>query len=349
MTYQKDIEEKRPYDTFAQGIFVVKAKNSSFNSDFSGLPRRLPDKNGTIYATDKALKYCIRKYLLDANKGQVFVWRRYDENDMPLDINQNYKIIFKKEIPKRKQKKGSKEEEVPDNKQIIKDLASAIDVRLFGVTYAGETNVSITGSVQLSYGINKFFENIYYNNDILSPYRDLKKEEAEQQTLGNETKTLESHYVYDFMVNPNNLIDDLEFLPENEKKELLLSQRDISNFKEAICKGVSYVNSASKIGCESEFFMYIEMKASKDSETGKIQSHILPLMKDFIKIEKDGNKTKIDLTELFGILKTKYHEYITSIEVYYDNSSTDVVGVINIGNVKPSIQDIVITNNDKKE
>ena len=50
----------KPYNKFAQGIFIVKARNSSFNSDFSGLPRRLPDNTGTIYATDKALKYCVK-------------------------------------------------------------------------------------------------------------------------------------------------------------------------------------------------------------------------------------------------------------------------------------------------
>jgi CRISPR-associated protein Csh2 len=97
-----------PYEKFAQGIFVVKAKNSSFNSDFSGLPRRLPDKSGTIYATDKALKYCIRKYLLDSNKGQVFVWRRYDDKSKPLDIDQNYKAVFKEDLPTREVKKKGK-------------------------------------------------------------------------------------------------------------------------------------------------------------------------------------------------------------------------------------------------
>src|SRR3989338_9852964 len=137
MVHQKDMQENntqknKPYSTFAQGIFIVKAKNSSFNSDFSGLPRRLPDKNGTIYATDKALKYCIRRYLLDDNKEKIFVWRRYDENNVPLDINQNYQKVFGEEIPKRKT--GKKDEEVPDKKKIIQKLASVLDVRLFGVT-----------------------------------------------------------------------------------------------------------------------------------------------------------------------------------------------------------------------
>ena len=42
------------------GCVVVKSINSNYNADFSGQPRTLPD--GTVYATDKALKYAIRNY-----------------------------------------------------------------------------------------------------------------------------------------------------------------------------------------------------------------------------------------------------------------------------------------------
>src|SRR3989344_1102831 len=246
MTNQTRISENKPYQKFAQGIFIVKAKNSSFNSDFSGLPRRLPDQNGTIYATDKALKYCIRKYLHD--KGEkVFVWRRYKDSSNPMNINENLIELFslkeafnkycvEKKTKDEKRTEAAKEyikEKIGDI-DILKKLLSAIDNRLFGVTYAGATNISVTGCVQFSYGVNKMGENIYYNNDILSPYQDVKKSDAEQQTLGNETKTLEAHYVYDFIINPNNLIGDLEFINTEEQKNLLLTEEDIKTFKEAV-------------------------------------------------------------------------------------------------------------------
>lgn len=308
----------KPYKKFAQGIFIVKAKNSSFNSDFSGLPRRLPDNAGTIYATDKALKYCVRKYLED-HSGKIFVWRRYNKESKPLNIDENYKKVFGKETPK-------------GHSEVITSLASAIDVRLFGVTYAGkDMNVSLTGTTQISYGINKFTENLYYNSEILSPYQDVKKSDAKQQTLGNETKTLEAHYVYDFVINPNNLIDDLIFIKDAEREKLLLNEGDIELFKEAMCKGVSYVTSASMVGSESELFMIIEMNS--EEHEGKVKSHIIPLMKELVKVESKDGKTVIDLGEVFKALKNNYKEYIDAVELYYDNNATEVAGGVDGINV----------------
>lgn len=314
--------ENKPYTKFAQGLLIVRAKNSSFNNDFSGLPRRLPDDYGTIYATDKALKYCVRKYLHD--KGEkIFVWRRKDpKTGLPFNIDKNY-IYFFGEIPKKK--KVNKEEEAVDKNTMLMNILSLIDCRLFGFTYAGETNISVTGPVQLSYGINKMNENQFYTNQILSPYQDVKKEEAQQQTIGSETKTLEAHYVYDFIINPNNLISALEFIPEEKSKNLLLQESDVTLFKEAMCKGVSYVTSSSKIGSDSELFMFVEMNANK--KDGKIESHILPLMKDYIKISNNDRKTIIDLESVFTSLNTRYKKYISYIEIYYDNNETEIRGI----------------------
>lgn len=61
------------------GLSIIKSENSNFNSDFTGNPRRLPDENGTIYATDKAYKYAVRRYWVDNNKD-VFVWRSHNKN-----------------------------------------------------------------------------------------------------------------------------------------------------------------------------------------------------------------------------------------------------------------------------
>ncbi len=43
------------------GCVVIKSLNSNYNADFSHQPRTLPD--GTVYATDKALKYTVRNYI----------------------------------------------------------------------------------------------------------------------------------------------------------------------------------------------------------------------------------------------------------------------------------------------
>ena len=75
MDRSKEIDGK--YQRYASGLIIVKSKNSNFNADFTGTPRRLPDADGTIYATDKSLKYCIRKYLKDILKRRVFVNKAY--------------------------------------------------------------------------------------------------------------------------------------------------------------------------------------------------------------------------------------------------------------------------------
>lgn len=301
----------KDFKKFAQGIIIVKAQNSSFNSDFSGLPRRLPNNDGTIYATDKALKYCIRRYLHDKGEN-VFVWRRYNKDGNPCKITENYEQVFGE---KAKTKQG-----------VIAKLASTIDVRLFGATYPeSDKNVSITGTTQISYGVNKFAENLFFNNQIMSPYANSeKKEEAKQQTLGNETKTLEAHYVYDFVINPNNLINSLA-LNEKVSDTPLLQESDIELFKEAMCRGVSHVTSASKIGSDAELLMFVEMNANE--KAGRIESYILPMMKDHVKINKNGRKTTIDLEEIFTVFKKDYKKQISGVELYYDNNETELSGI----------------------
>lgn len=51
-------------NTFKNRVFgcvVIKSVNSNYNADFSHQPRTLPD--GSVYATDKALKYTVRNYI----------------------------------------------------------------------------------------------------------------------------------------------------------------------------------------------------------------------------------------------------------------------------------------------
>ena len=52
-----DIFNKRVY-----GSAIIKSLNANYNADFTKQPRTLP--NGIVYATDKALKYTIRHFLI---------------------------------------------------------------------------------------------------------------------------------------------------------------------------------------------------------------------------------------------------------------------------------------------
>lgn len=110
------------YDRYACGVFIVRADNANFNADFSHMPRELPD--GQIYATDKALKYCIRKYIHDIEgKDKVFAWRRFEINKKgklePLELEGNIAYLSKKPV------KGVSQ------KEMVELALSKEDVRLF--------------------------------------------------------------------------------------------------------------------------------------------------------------------------------------------------------------------------
>jgi len=319
----KDKKNDKKYEKYASGLIVVKSRNSNFNADFTGTPRRLPDKNGTIYATDKSLKYCIRKYLKDVIEEPVFVWRRKKDNDQPMDIIENYYVLFNKKV------------EDSAKTEILKNLLSCLDVRLFGVTFAPgrsreeeSKNTSITGPIQISYGIDMYKENIHYTNQISSPYRDTTKKDAQQTTIGDESKGLESHYVFDYIVNYKHLEDSTSHL-KNTHTSLTIA--DIENFKKAARLGVNNVNSTSKIGSENELFLYIEY-----SEPLCLQN-----LKDFVKISKDegGEKRIINLEALEKYLLSKDNDYgilkgnDVTIEMYYDPAKTIIQGPKPSGNI----------------
>jgi CRISPR-associated protein Csh2 len=288
-----------PYKKFGYGLFVLKSKNSLFNADFSHEPRQLPDTDSTFYATDKSLKYCIRRYvhdIIDKKDKMVFFWRRNTMGGNAMNIAENYKHIF----GKKPQKRDTKKEEDDANSKAMTDLLTCWDVRAFGATFAEEgSNVSITGPIQITYGVNKIPDNLKYSSQILSPFK--PKKEAEQRTLGSESKALEMHLVFDFVINPHTLPDEISQLTE----------RDVAIFKEALCKGVSYVNSAAKIGSESEFVLYFESPTQST----------LPLLKDLLILEVYEGKTRINLKRITDAL-SKYD--VENVEVYYEPSFVEV-------------------------
>lgn len=294
MSKQETSEE---FGKFGYGVFLLKSKNSLFNADFAHEPRQLPDDAGTFYATDKSLKYCIRSYVYNT-KGdtEVFFWRRNNEALKALDLGENYSHLFG-EAPKKK-----------GNLEAALNLLKCWDVRVFGATFAeADCNLSITGPVQITYGINKApLAQQKYSNQILSPFRDSKesKEEAKARTLGSESKALEMHLMFDYVINPNTL----------RNQPTKLKQTDVAWFKEALCKGVSYVNSSAKIGSESEFMLYIESSSH----------NTLPLLKDIILVAIKDGKTEIDLVNVRDLI-ARYG--ITYVEIYYEPSYTVVKNI----------------------
>ncbi|HET55387.1 MAG TPA: CRISPR-associated protein, partial [Ignavibacteria bacterium] len=241
MTYKKRIF----------GAAIVKAINSNYNADFSGQPRTLP--NGTVYATDKAFKYAVKNYLKDVYVDEkIFYFKRFNEEFVPYSLDDAYAKMFP----------GNKE--TKDKKIVAKDILSCLDIRLFGATFAkkGKSSniaISIHGPVQINHGVNIWSENNIFSEQIMSPFRnpDEKSEEKQATTLGRQSKLQEGHYLHHFSVNPKNLEEVVKLAGEGANT---LTAGDVEKLKEAMSRGVTWYDSASKAGSENEALIWITLK-----------------------------------------------------------------------------------------
>lgn len=339
------------------GAVLVKAITANYNADFTGSPRTLP--NGVVYATDKALKYCIRNYLKQNNETIFYTTRHKKENMQPLDIDETYIELFgeypkKEEIKKEKDEKKffekvnkkldelkkdgyeevlninnnyllKKEKEFyivgqkPDDIKripILQNLLSSIDIKLFGATFASkEGNISIHGNTQITHGLNIYEENNIFSEDITSPFRNSSdsSDDKMQTTKGNQTILEEGHYLHNFTINPKNTQELVELIDNKG----YLTNDDIAKFKEAINKGVTYLDSASKAGVENEFSIFITL-----DKKSKIQ---LPSLTSLIRVEKqNGFKRKLDLSEIKELLNEEiFKDKIEKVEIFLNEYALD--------------------------
>ena len=110
------------------GCVIIKSINSNYNADFSHQPRTLPD--GTVYATDKALKYAIKNYLRDMYKDEkIFYFKRFDKEFKPLSLDEAYANMF------------AENKDTKDKRVVAKDILSCLDIRLFGATFAKKRKI----------------------------------------------------------------------------------------------------------------------------------------------------------------------------------------------------------------
>jgi len=293
------------------GCVVVKSINSNYNADFSGQPRTLPD--GTVYATDKALKYAIRNYWdkVYRSKEKVFYFTQYDTetgNPMTLDnlVIHHFGEFPTKTIQKEKGTGNNKKIEnieVLDKVELKNKLLECLDIRCFGATYAGQTNVSIHGAVQINHGINIWKENNIFSEQIKSPVA--TEEGDEMTTIGRSVKLQEGHYLHHFSVNPINT-------------DNTLTTDDIAKLKEAMCKGVTFYDSAAKAGTDNELFIWIQLYESSKIVLPNISSLI-----DTQKLIKKDNKIIFDLSAV-TVLVEKYAKDIEKYDVYYQKENTIV-------------------------
>ena len=290
------------------GCAIVKAINSNYNADFSGQPRTLPD--GIVYATDKAFKYSIKKYLKDAYENvDVFYMRTLNDNMNPRSLNERYENLFRAK-PKDETKKD-----------VVKNLLSCLDVKLFGATFtSGSTSVSVHGPVQINHGVNIWKDNNIYTEQITSPFRNEKKDEdpdteKSMTTIGRQSRLEEGHYLHHFSINPGNLDDISEIVGEDVK----LSTADIDKLKVGMRRGVTWYDSASKAGCENEMLVWVEL----NKEGSKL---VLPSFATLIKLEEEKEKEKENgkCVYDFEALTNKLEDIkssVESVEVYYNKQT----------------------------
>lgn len=283
------------------GAAIIKSINSNYNADFSGQPRKLP--NGTVYATDKALKYSIRNYWKNALGEAIFYFKSLSEEMSPRTLDETYNFHFgnSKETDKTKLRL-----------EVLGNILRLLDVRLFGGTYAGKTNISIHGTCQITHGLNKFVENVIYSEQIMSPFRNSNEGSAgsTMTTLGTQSRLQEGHYVHHFSVNPKNIEDDV-----TRTKGEGLTDIDISKLKDGLRNGVTYYDSAAKAGTENELLLWVQLNSESTT--------VLP---SFVSLIDINEEKEIDLSKISSLLAEAHiKDEIEKIEIYYNKSNTKVL------------------------
>lgn len=284
------------------GAAIIKSINSNYNADFSGQPRKLP--NGTVYATDKALKYSVRNFWKNALGENVFYFKSLSDEMSPRSLDETYNLHFG---PFKGKDKSS-----DLRLEVLGNILKCLDVKLFGGTYAGKTNISIHGTCQITHGLNKFIENVIYSEQIMSPFRNSneKSVDSTMTTLGSQSRLQEGHYVHHFSVNPKNIENDIQRVGGEG-----FTESDIEKLKEGLRKGATYYDSAAKAGTENELMLWVQLKP---------QSKIV--LPSFVSLIDINEEKEIDLSKISALLSEPHiKDQIEKIEIYYNRSNTKVL------------------------
>lgn len=290
------------------GIIGVKSIMANWNADFEGYPKTI--SSGETFGSDKALKYPMKK-MWEAEGEKVLYIKslKVDSGEgkkgeiavRPKSLRERYDEIFETNLKEEK-----------DKTNIIKNLFKAVDVKNFGATFAEEkNNASITGAVQIGQGFNKYVDTYPEEQQILSPFRDSSKDEKEgeanQSTLGTKIVSNEAHHFYPFVINPQVYKDFVKMgMTEGYTEE------DYKKFKDAALTSATFFNSNSKLGCENEFALFIEVK----------EGYYLPELAQYVKFSKEKDYDVIELG--FDELINQFKDNILSVEIYYNTLNVKV-------------------------
>ena len=285
------------------GVVGIRSIMSNWNADFSGYPKST--SNGDFFGSDKAFKYPIKKMWQAEGEKVVYVksYKLEKGKFQPRDLAEQYEAVF-----------GEKVDDKTPSEKVLGNLFSALDVLSFGATFAEKKqNLSITGAVQIGQGFNKYEEAHVEVQDILSPFRNPKKDDADASSLGTKIVADEAHYFYPFSINPNSYDDYLGHGIEGFEGYTVEAYE---KFKKACLLAATAFNTNSKVGCENEFALFIEGKEGSQFYLANVDRVI-----DFYK--SDEGKNVICLAGLKDLLANKMGE-IETIEVYYNKLDTEL-------------------------
>ena len=284
------------------GVLGISSIMANWNADFTGYPKTI--SSGAVFGSDKAFKYPMKK-LWDNNGEKVLYIKsmKFSESKnkeitvVPKSLKERYEQIFSVEDLKK----------CKDTKAVLTNLFTAIDVKNFGATFAEEgNNISITGAVQITQGFNKYDGHYVEEQQILSPFRDGTKDDADSSTLGSKIVSNEAHYFYSFAINPAVYSNFIEMgVTEGYTEE------DYKKFKEVALVSATAFNTNSKVGCENEFAIFVEAE----------DDLYLPELSQFVTFKKSEDKNEIILKDLYSLL-SEVENRIKSIEIYYNPYTT---------------------------
>lgn len=285
------------------GVIGIKSVMANWNADFEGNPKSISD--GKVFGSDKALKYPMKKMWQSEGEKVLYIKSlKEDEKDKklrPRSLKERYEYIFGVEDLKKQK----------ESNVVLKNLFDAIDVKNFGATFAEEgNNIGITGAVQIAQGFNKYEDSQTEEQQILSPFRDGTKDDADQSTLGTKIVSNEAHYVYHFAINPDAYADFVEMGVTDGYTE-----EDYQRFKEAALTSATSFNTNSKVGCENELAVFVET----DKNT------YLPDLSQYVFFEKSENENEKDTIKLnFDGILNDVKDKIQSVEIYYNPYTTNI-------------------------
>jgi CRISPR-associated protein Csh2 len=130
-------------------------------------------------------------------------------------------------------------------------------------------------------------------------------------TIGRQSKLEEGHYLHHFSINPKNLEEIVALAGADADT---LTAEDINKLKEAMRRGATYYDSASKAGTENEFLIWVQLK----TESKLVLPNFNTLI--YMKNEKQDGKVVLDLAKLSEELK-KHTSEIENIEIYRNDGS----------------------------